>query len=207
MCVLLHSSRFSVEPACAVVRAGLLEGRRRQQQTVMDKPNRHNWCMSGASGEGFSCSCDRNVSTRRSDSSLLRAQISLSTKNCLKRPNWSQEREHVSEKSRQKTFPALQQCSDWIQLKQKQKTLLFEFPARISMWNPCQMFQRHTKNTQGVKKRPQTVYFLFFFLVSGISAVWWGANIVQDENESTTKKWKMFFKDFFSFNKASNIGL
>lgn len=151
-----------MEPACAVVRAGLLEGRRQQQQqqTVTDKPNRHNWCMSGASGGGFSCSCDRNVSTRRSDLSLLRARISLSPKNCLKRPNWSQERERVSEASRQKTFPAFQQCSDWIQLKKKLFSLNSQPGSRCEIHARCSSATRRTHKVS--KKRPQTVYFLFF---------------------------------------------
>lgn len=33
MCVLLHSSRFSVVPVCAMVRAGLMEGRRQYRRS------------------------------------------------------------------------------------------------------------------------------------------------------------------------------
>lgn len=162
MCVLLHRSRFSVKPACAVVRAGLLEGRQRQQQTVMDKPNRHNWCMSGASGGGFSCSCDRNVSTRRSDLSLLWARISLSPKNCLKRPNWSQERERVSEASGQKTFPALQQCSDWIQLKKAKNSSLWIPSQDLDVKSMPDVPAPHEEHTRCHKKKTSDCLFSFF---------------------------------------------
>lgn len=84
---------------------------------------------------------------------------------------------------------SVSQCSEWIQL----KTLLFEFPARISMENPYQMLQHHLTNTQGAKKRPLIVYFVFI----SVSVALWETNMCEIRTNPPRKTWKYPIKEWF----------